>query len=168
MNLTISCWAMVFLVGGGEAKSELSECCGMKIHQICWNRSSTVHHQKLQVMGLRSKILVSNKLSDQLPKFVDKIGVWILAFWPKFPILDLKTTSFHMLFVTWIEKILTLMSAHHTPIRLQSIALSIHCRKLDKIGYKTSRWPTDDRIRITLCALGALDHWFGGPKITRD
>jgi hypothetical protein len=170
VNPTISCLAMVFLVGGEEAKSELS-CCGMKTHEICWNRASTWHRRKLQVMGFPLVVLVSNKLSVQLPKFVDKFRVWILAFWPKFPILDLKTTSFPSYLwhkATNFEKILTLTSAHRAPTRSPTIALPIHRRKLDEIGYKTSGWPTDDWIWITSCALDAFDHWFGGPKITRD
>jgi hypothetical protein len=94
-------------------------------------------------------------------------------FWPKFATLDLKTTSFHVLSLwhktTSFERILTLMSAHCAPTRSPTIALPIHCWKLDEIGYKTSRWPTDDRIWITSCALDAfVDHWFGGPKITCD
>ena len=90
-------------------------------------------------------------------------------FWPKFPNLDLKTTIFHVLFVTLatnFEKILTLMSVHHAPTRLRPIALPIHQRKLDKVFYKTSLWPTDDRIRITSCELDALDTHVGWFEFT--
>jgi hypothetical protein len=40
--------------------------------------------------------------------------------------------------------------------------------KLDEIGCKTSRWPTDHRHLITSCALDTLDQWIGGLKITCD
>ena len=60
------------------------------------------------------------------------------------------------------------MPTLRAPTRSPYITLPIHRRKLDKICCKTSCWPTNDWIWITSCALDALDHRFGGPKITID
>ncbi len=98
VNWTNTCLAMVFSSLPGWTKSTLSECCVLITHQICCNRASTEHRRKLQVMCFRVVILARIKLSVELPYSSTKFE---FKFWPKFPILDLKTTSCHMLFVTW-------------------------------------------------------------------